>query len=165
MSKLFLASALATTLCASLAAQATQTPAPAPSAPPISQPRTGADTPQAPTPSTAQNAPRAAAKADSIMVEGCIQRSASGSATPGAAGTAGSASDSAFTLTSVAKPAGSSSAAAVASSYRLDADSSKLNPHVGHKVEISGTIEGDAKVASPKLKVDNVKMLAATCTP
>ena len=183
MSKIFLASTLATLLCASLAAQAPQTPSPNPSASPATQqPRTGADTQQPPT-GSAQSAARSAAKADSITVEGCIQRSASASATAGAAGTAGSASsDSGFILASAMKPAGtsgSSSSAPIASSYRLDADASKLTPHVGHKVEISGTVQpaasssssasGSASSASasaaPTLKVDNVKMIAATCTP
>jgi hypothetical protein len=58
--------------------------------------------------------------------------------------------------------------------YRLGADASKLNPHVGHKVEVTGTLDaraadnaasGDpASVSSaPKLTVDTVKMLAETC--
>ena len=186
MSKIFLASTFATLLCASLAAQATQTPSPRPSAPPISEPRTGADTPQAPsTPAAPQTTARPqAAKADTITVEGCIQRSASASATAGATGTAGSASaDSGFVLASAMKPAGTSgssaSSAPIASSYRLDADSAKLTPHVGHKVEISGTVEAASSssssssasaasasaAAAPKLKVDNVRMIAATCTP
>jgi hypothetical protein len=62
---------------------------------------------------------------------------------------------------------------AVASEYRLDADDAKLTPHVGHKVEITGTVEPAAAVPpqapaasaanSPKLKVDNVKMIATAC--
>ena len=62
------------------------------------------------------------------------------------------------------------SSAPIASSYRLDAVDSKLSPHVGHKVEISGTLQPptgsspSSATASPTLKVDNVKMLAATCT-
>ena len=177
MSKIFLASTFATLLCASLAAQATQTPSPTPSAPPASQPRTGADTAPPPTAAPAQSAQRPAAKADTLVVEGCIQRSAA-TATAGAAGTSGSAkSDSGFVLASAMKPAGTSGASAssapIASSYKLDADASKLTPHVGHKVEISGTVEpspsssasASAPAAPPTLKVDNVRMIAATCTP
>src|SRR2546422_1591861 len=68
---------------------------------------------------------------------------------------------------------GSSAAAAtIASTYRLDAADSMLSPHVGHKVEITGTLEdrGDSAPSTssatssvpsaPKLKVDNVKMIA-----
>jgi hypothetical protein len=176
MSKIFLASIFATLGCAALAAQATQTPSPAPSTPALSQPASGGGAPQTPSATPAQ-APRAAAKADSIVVEGCIQRSASAAATSGATGTAGSASsETGFILASAMKPAGTSgssaSAAPIASSYRLDAADSKLSPHVGHKVEVSGTVEpagasasGAGAAASPKLKVDNVKMIAATCTP
>lgn len=173
MSKIFLASTFATLLCASLAAQATQTPSPSPSSPAVSQqPAGGGGAPQTTAPP--QAAPRAAAKADTISVEGCIQRSASATATTGATGTAGSAaSESGFMLMSAAKPAGTSGASAgsapIASSYRLDAADSKLSPHVGHKVEISGTVEpagaSASAAAAPKLKVDNVKMIAATCTP
>ena len=174
MSKIFLASTFATVFCASLAAQATQTPSPAPSSPALSQPASGGGAPQTPSATPAQ-APRSAAKADTITVEGCIQRSASATATSGATGTAGSAAaESGFMLMSAAKPAGTSgssaSSAPIASSYRLDAADSKLSPHVGHKVEISGTLDSASgssasASASPKLKVDNVKMIAATCTP
>jgi len=163
MSKIFLASIFATVLCASLAAQAPQT-AP-PSAPRLTPPAAGADT-QAPDP---QSAARSATKADTIIVEGCIQKGASASATTGTTGTSGSA-PSAFMLMSAEKPAGATSSAPIASSYRLDAVDSKLSPHVGHKVEISGTLQpptgpaASSATASPTLKVDNVKMLAATCT-
>jgi hypothetical protein len=163
MSKIFLASIFATFLCASLAAQAPQTPSP--SSPRVAAPAAGADT-QAPDP---QSAAKSAAKADTITVEGCIQKGASGSATTGTTGTSGSA-PSAFMLTSAEKPAGAPSSAPIASSYRLDAVDSKLSPHVGHKVEISGTLQPptgsspSSATASPTLKVDNVKMLAATCT-
>lgn len=163
MSKIFLATTFATFLCASLAAQAPQT-AP-PSAPRLAPPAAGADT-QAPDP---QSAPKSAAKADTIIVEGCIQKGASGSAATGTTGTSGSA-PSAFMLTSAMKPAGASSPTPIASSYRLDAVDSKLSPHVGHKVEISGTLlpptgaSASSATASPTLKVDNVKMLAASCT-
>ena len=77
--------------------------------------------------------------------------------------------------------AGTSGSMSTASSYRLDADDAKLTPHVGHKVEITGTVETMSSTASesstagaasssssssgPKLKVDSVKMVSATCTP
>ena len=56
--------------------------------------------------------------------------------------------------------------------YRLDANAATLNPHVGHKVELTGTIvepaasrpdPNDPMPGAPKLRVDNVKMLAPTC--
>jgi hypothetical protein len=58
-------------------------------------------------------------------------------------------------------------ASAAASSYRLDADESKLSPHVGHKVEITGSLDqasSSSPSSSPRLKVDNVKMIATSCS-
>ena len=162
MSKIFLASTLATLLCASLAAQATQAPPVQPTQR-VAPPSAGGDPARDPQ----TQARSSTAKADTITVEGCIQRGTSG-ATAGTTGTTGSA-PSAFMLTSAMKPAGSKETATVASSYRLDAIDSKLTPHVGHKVEISGTVEqpnaANRATAAPTLKVDNVKMIAATCTP
>jgi hypothetical protein len=68
---------------------------------------------------------------------------------------------------------GTSGGTATASSvtiteYRLDFDEAKLTPHVGHKIEISGTpVIVTATPALPAgvgtLKVENVKMIAAAC--
>jgi hypothetical protein len=66
----------------------------------------------------------------------------------------------------------------VASTYRLNADDSKLTPHVGHKVEIGGTVDAKATMPSPDssasssatsanapvLKVETVKMIASSCS-
>jgi hypothetical protein len=118
-----------------------------------------------------------------VTVTGCIQK-----APEGATGTTGSTatrgmSEPKFLLKSAATgatgTAGTAPSTAVASEYRLDADDAKLTPHVGHKVEIVGTVEqtsttststaaaGQTASASassaPKLKVDSVKMIAATC--
>ena len=80
------------------------------------------------------------------------------STTPGATGTTGTA----------AAPATS-----VASEYRLDASDAKLSEHIGHKVEITGTVEkasaseqkpSASAANSPILKVDTVKMLASSCS-
>jgi mevalonate kinase len=92
-----------------------------------------------------------------------------------------------FTLTNAAAvgasgPVGTTggSSAAVAKTYRLDAAESMISPHVGHKVEITGTVEDQAgstasasataagasassTVNAPKLKAESVKMVAATC--
>jgi hypothetical protein len=59
-------------------------------------------------------------------------------------------------------------------SYRLEADVATLNPHVGHKVEVTGTVEAPAAptaegadpsspAAASRLKVDHIKMVAETC--
>jgi len=116
-----------------------------------------------------------------ITVTGCIQKAAQ--VPTGTSGTAASASatkEPLFVLANAAISAtgatGTSGAnppvSAVASEYRLDADEAKLTPHVGHKVEITGTPEPVARATqppaasaanAPKLKVDSVKMIAATC--
>ena len=119
-------------------------------------------------------------KSKTVTVTGCLTLAAE---TPtGTSGTAGSArtDQTKFLLTSVT--AGTSGVAesaeprAAASAYRLDADEAKLTSHVGQKVEVSGTIEMTAASPSqppatassssstaPKLKVDTVRMIAATC--
>ena len=179
-------------------------------------------TPQNPDRSQApvQRAPetKSAPAGGTVSVTGCIERAPS--PTPGSSvGTTGAtgvgANDARFMLTRVMKPAGSaassSTAAAPATSYRLDADDSKLTGHVGHKVEITGTLidrsssttpnssatpnaanpapntgatpnnadpapnAANPNAASaapnpsrsndaPRLKVESVKMIAASCT-
>jgi len=62
--------------------------------------------------------------------------------------------------------------------YRLDGDVDTINPHVGHRVEITATRTQDAPVGTsgrttaepsssveppPVLKVESVKLLATTC--
>ena len=60
------------------------------------------------------------------------------------------------------------------SSYRLDGDVSTLNPQVGHKVEITGTLAAPTAPTSasvdpqspsnaPQLKVAHIKMVSETC--
>jgi hypothetical protein len=130
------------------------------------------------TPASAQApAQRPDSTANKVMITGCLERAQAATSTPGATGTAGTASP--FILTKAAPSsaggtAGSASppsAAQSVSSYRLDADSSKLTPHLNHKVEISGTLQpamasGASNASDPQqtLKVDDVKMLAASCT-
>jgi hypothetical protein len=104
------------------------------------------------------------------------------SATPDAvaAGTSGSVSTAtAYILTRAIKStgtSGSSAAAANAPTYQLSAEDAKLTPHVGHTVEITGTLVSPSPSASshaasaaglapaPTLKVENVKMIADRCT-
>jgi hypothetical protein len=114
---------------------------------------------QPPAPASAPNS------SDKVVVTGCIQRGIqSPVGTTGAAGAA-AADASKFILTK-ASPA--SDATATPKTYRLDADDSQLTAHVGHKVEVTGSIDakpapGDAAAPS-KLKVASVKMVAASCT-
>jgi hypothetical protein len=138
---------------------------------------------QTPTSSDARSA-----DAKSVTVTGCIERAAQmPTGTAGAAGTAAPAPK--FILAKAtagsSSPTGTAgsttpSSSATAPQYRFDdADESKLAPHVGHKVEITGTIDDQGRsatgapgapsassssAASPKLKVDSVKMIAASCS-
>ena len=74
-----------------------------------------------------------------------------------------------LTPTGTAGTAGTTAApATVITEYRLDFDEAKLSPHVGHKIEISGTpVVVTATPPLPAtvgtLKVENVKMIAAAC--
>ncbi len=124
---------------------------------------------QPPAPPSAQQPPAPASapsSSDKVVVTGCIQRGIqSPVGTTGAAGAAAAADASKFILTK-ASPA--SDATATPKTYRLDADDSQLTAHVGHKVEVTGSIDakpaaGDAAAPS-KLKVASVKMIAASCT-
>jgi hypothetical protein len=71
---------------------------------------------------------------------------------------------------------GAGAAAATKASYRLDGTESTLTPHVGHKVEITGTMgeqrpgsaaagaaSGASNAPMATLKVDSVKMVSTTC--
>jgi hypothetical protein len=113
-----------------------------------------------------------------VTVTGCLQRA---QPAPGGTSTAAGSMQPKFVLTSISPSssgaAGTSgtSGSATASEYRLDYDEAKLTPHVGHKVEITGAVvpmsstpppSASAPTSSsnaPTLKVDNVKMIAATC--
>jgi len=112
------------------------------------------------------SSPSPATSADKVVVTGCIQRGIqSPVGTTGAAGAAAAADASKFLLTK-ASPA--SDATATPKTYRLDAEDSQLTAHVGHKVEVTGTLDakpapGDAAAPS-KLKVASVKMIAASCS-
>jgi hypothetical protein len=130
--------------------------------------------------------------ADKVTITGCVQRA---DATPvGTSGAVGEtttaskfilatpvASSSGATTTGTTGTSGTtkpdSSAVTTAINYRLDADDSKLAPHVGHKVEITGTLDpasvspppaSESAAApmppSPKVKVDSVKMIASSCS-
>jgi len=125
----------------------------------------------------------------SVTVTGCLQRgTTSATGTTGTASSSRTASAGGYllmnaTIGSSSSTSGSPSSASRATAgagtpYRLDADESKLSPHAGHKVEVTGTIEesssassssaagsatSTAAMSSPRLKVDSVKMVSSTC--
>jgi len=118
-----------------------------------------------------------------------------GTTASSAAGTTGAAPDAAdakFLLTNVAPSAGDSASTtgttgtttgsaattgASATTYRLIANPAALSPHVGKKLELTGTLMDENSAAdsstaasgpeanAPKLKVEAGKVIAATCEP
>ena len=141
---------------------------PSTQAPPATPPAT-----QAP-PTTSTQAGRATAD-KKVTYSGCIERQ------PASAAAVTGAPSMPFTLSNAsvagagAPVATSGSGASAKMSYRLDGTESTLTPHVGHKVEITGTLEeqrpgsaaagGATSASSPAgtLKVDSVKMVSTTC--
>ena len=125
--------------------------------------------------------------ANAITVTGCVERAQqSPTGTTGTTGGAATAAEPKFVLTNAALSKTSSKmpsatgtsgteappANAIASEYRLDTTEAKLSEHVGHKVEIKGTIEQPSQTEqkptasaanAPTLKVDSVKMIASSC--
>jgi hypothetical protein len=114
--------------------------------------------------------------ADHVVVIGCVQRAAP--LPVGTSGGIGLAEPPArFLLTKGALAVDKDGKPGATQTYRLEADESALTPHVGHKVEITGTIQpsladgivtGDPAPPvvskTSKLKVTDVKMLAQSCS-
>lgn len=150
----------------------------------------GAATPQgaAGAPSSQQPEPREQARAaagQAVIVSGCIQKgpvSSQATAQAGQAQATAQASGQAFVLQN-AKPASGTGAAGgavgttgtTASRYELDGNTAELQKHLGHQVEITGTVMpgstaatagGGAGQASavPRLKVTSIKMVSDKCS-
>ena len=111
---------------------------------------------------------------EKITITGCVERADQMSSA--GASTLGTTVDSlSFVLVDMpasgaAGTSGVKGSASTDKGYRLDADVAKLNPHVGHKVEISGYVDEPAatngaanSVNGPKVKVESIKMIAETC--
>jgi hypothetical protein len=126
-----------------------------------------------------------------VTVTGCVERSTTppadgaGGTIPGT--TAGLGPDTKYLLSGVTQQTasdgtGNSREAGVLAdsrTYRLDdADESRVSDHVGHTVQITGTLEeqgrpeigtsgpprATADVVAPKLKVGSIRMLSESCT-
>ena len=129
-----------------------------------------AQEPAAPPTTSARPAPAAPSADKKVTFSGCIERQP-----PSAAAVTGAA-NMPFTLTNASAAGANAPVAtsgAAAKSYRLDGTDSMLSPHVGHKVEVTGTIQEAAPAgganatgsanAAARLKVDSVKMVSTTC--
>ena len=111
-------------------------------------------------------------QAAKVMIAGCIQ--AAPPAAPGAGGAPAAPAASKFDLANAkvvsSGPVGTTGAAATTMRYRLEGDEKTISPHANHQVEITGTVSpataggaAGATAATPMLKVESVKMVAATC--
>src|SRR5438094_4636810 len=132
-----------------------------------------------------------------VTVTGCLQKGdqSSSSATTG---TTGSASSAQFILANAKPSSGSSTAGTTGTApggattessrmggnkYQLEGSATELEKHVGHQIEVTGTIDRNASGstaggaaagaagsassrsgANPSLKVTSVKMVSSTCT-
>jgi hypothetical protein len=84
---------------------------------------------------------------------GCISREAAGST----AANRGSAAGARFIITDTRGGRGHEAA------YRLDGDQKLLEIHVGHTLEIAGTISSAGATALPVLKVDSLTYISTSC--
>ena len=124
--------------------------------------------------SRSQTSSNADTSSRSIAVIGCLQGGTT--VTIGTASSSRTASAGGYLLMNATKPP--SSATTAVAQYRLDADDSRLAQHLGHKVEITGTLEesataswsstagsatSTAAMSAPRLKVDSVRMVSSTC--
>ena len=166
----FWSGVLAATFVASVSVAAAQEQAPRPSSPGGAG-AVGTAGDQAPSP--ARGAQGGASK--SITVSGCIQNAPAATAKADAGGAAASASSGAKFILAMKPAGGAAGGGAVGTAgsggakYQLDGDEKTISPHVNHQVEVTGTLDsaaggGAAAGAGPTLKVESVKMVAATCS-
>lgn len=138
------------------AAQQAATPAEKPAAQQPPAPQGEQPTTRAPQPSATQ--------ASKVTISGCIQNAP---AAPGGAGASASTPAAKFELAdakmSSTGAVGTSGAAATATRYRLEGDEKTISPHVNHQVEITGVAMAASGANPASLKVESVKMVAATC--
>jgi hypothetical protein len=168
-----------------------QSQASTPQSPSATQNPPSTTAPATPAPSTA--APQTAG-ANRVTVTGCLREAPAGSTATGTAGSsAPSATDATgktasgeekFVLANAApspNPSAAETQATKPQTYRLIANDSALSPHVGKKVELTGTVEGQEASATanaqpggpatasasvePRLRVESGKVVGADCTP
>jgi hypothetical protein len=121
---------------------------------------------------------RSSTEANHVTVTGCVERA--DQVQPAAATTTVDSLSFVLIKPKAEKPTGTTGTTEVGSDangansdrmYRLDASVDQLNPHVGHKVEITGTVADNmtapagagSSTNAPRLKVESVKMLEPTC--
>jgi len=105
---------------------------------------------------TPQRSAPSSESAKRFVVIGCIGRETQGSTAANASG----ASSARFIITDTRTPA--------ASVYRLDGDQNQLGIHVGHTLEIAGSITagsgaGRGNATAPTLKVESLTYISKSC--
>ena len=146
LSAIFVASSVA------IAAAQGQQPAGEPPSAAPQQPAT--ERPAAPRPQSASG------QLTKTTISGCIQ------SVPAAAASAPAASKFELARAKMVTPApvGTSGTAATAARYRLEGEEKLITPHLNQQVEITGTVSpASGGATTPMLKVESVKMVAATC--
>jgi hypothetical protein len=166
-----LTAAFVASFAVSVAAQGQQ-PAGQQPATPAERPTTQGERPTTPgqQPTTRAESP-ATTQAAKVMIAGCIQAAPPAPAAGGApAAPAASKFDLANAKVVSSGPVGTTGTAPTAMRYRLEGDEKTISPHLNHQVEITGTVSpataagaAGTTTATPMLKVESVKMVAATC--
>ena len=116
---------------------------------------------------------QAATSTQKVTATGCVERA---DQVASSANTVGTTTDSLhfvlITPVSARGTRGSSSSGdpAALKGYRLEGTVDLLNPHVGHRVEVTGTITAPAvssgtgsSFSGPLMQVQTIKMLSETC--
>ena len=160
-------------LAVSVTAQGQQPATPGQPPAPGDRPATQGERPTPPEQPPATRAePPTTTQAAKVMIAGCIQ--AAPPAAPGAGGAPAAPAASKFDLANAkvvsSGPVGTTGTAPTAMRYRLEGDEKTISPHLNQQVEITGTVSpataagaAGATAATPMLKVESVKMVAATC--
>jgi len=146
----------------------------------LSAQQTPPTTPPAAPGGAQQPAPSAqSSQSKTVTLSGCIQNAPAAAATATAGGASASASAAPKFVLSTKAGGAAGAGAAVGTSgtsgaparYQLEGEEKAISPHLNHQVEITGTLQpagaaaaAGATGAGPTLKVDSVKMVAATCS-
>ena len=141
-------------VASSVAIAAAQGQQPAGQQPGASPQQPATERPAAPRP------PEAAGQLSKTTISGCIQ-----SVPAAAAAAAPEASKFELARAKMVTPAPvGTSGTATAARYRLEGEEKLITPHLNHQVEITGTVSpASGGATTPMLKVESVKMVAATC--
>ena len=132
-------------------------------------------TPSTSAPSATQATPSASpsSSADKVTVTGCLREASaspaatSGSSTPSATDAkTNTGTDPKFVVADAVPSSGSTSVTSAPQTYLLIANDSALAPHVGKKLQFTGTIESKEAAATgqPRLRVEAASVVGSDCS-